>query len=808
MLDDAYATPFLSRGREREQPVASSSKLTLDSFLGVDPHSDRHSALHPHEDLEAEDGDTSFAADEDLLAALSPSASSPLLTPSAAYRALRQSPLFSQHLLSLLPRLGPIYASLRTDGSGVHNLLVSDLLLRNPSPAALRAILIDEATHFPAHPEDALRQGLIVQAYRALIPSLRRRALAPLTPSALGVVARALMAEGHAHLDTLDHVYYQLAHAANWTREDGWPALAILLHLTKHGRAEHALKLLQYPVSLGKLPAAMGRTSASHSEPATLMAQSAVVRCALYWGLDARAQSAVTDLVTTMSRTAVSGPALELVLTAIRGASARRRPSDIEWAGRTLLALAADEGFPPLPNIDLYYSALSPSAALAFYEAMPENRAAPPSPHHILRMALTRPSKPTLRRLATDLARAPHAAPAVPGILRALAAARMLGLVQRMYAAWRGANVLDSGTTLAMVRALTRGARSAKNTALAREVLADYMQNAPGGRAEKASVALHAYALIGAEHAERAVERSEAASEARSGAKATKASTEANEANDNAATASEPASPSPTPAQAQADPTALLTHLITTRGPSHAQSRLAALATSHPSLAHRLAEIARAHGLEPPRPAVVLAARCATGHWGALAAAGGRGAPKVPLTRVEEGCVAALRKARQGRLNVAVGLFGGAVEADAVASGGGGVRRDDADADAVIPPTASALLHRCTALHRWDAGLSVLTTALSVSGDEGLVDAAAVFISALGRGEAKEAKEAYAAHVQEVQRAVGRLEGASRVLLESMLERAAARLGAAGEGDAGSEAVVVGEGQRGEGAVGEVEKQK
>ncbi|BEI80919.1 hypothetical protein CcaverHIS002_0200790 [Cutaneotrichosporon cavernicola] len=745
VLDEAYSLPFLSRAHANQLPVPSSSKVTLD-ILGMDPHADRGPRHEP-------DHEQPFADDADLLSSLSGGA---LLSPSAAYRALRQSPLFGAHLQSLLPRIGDVYTALKTDGEGEHNTLVADLLLRSPSPAALRSILLVEVAHFPKHPGDVLRQGLLVQAYRAIIPSLRRRTLAPLTSASLAVIARAVMAAGHAHVDILDHVYYQLAHAASWTRDDGWPALTILLHLSKHGRAEHALKLLDYPVSLGKLPAAMGRTSASHAEPATLLAQSAVIRCALYWGLDSRAYSAVNDLVTTMSRTAVSGPALELVLTATRGASLRRRPQDVAWAGRTLLALAADEAFPPLPTIDWYYDALSPTAALQFYTSLPENRAAPPSPRQILRMSLSRPEKASLRRLAGDLARAQHAAPIVPGMLKALAAARLLRPAEGIYVAWNKRNTLDGATTLAMVHALTRGARTAKNSALARKILKDYLTSPA---LDKESVALHAHALLGA------------------------------------------------PLEGEQDElTDLVTNLVMSRGVEAAQGRIDDLARSHPSLAHRLAQIARDHALAPPRQAVVMAASCAAGHWGALAAAGGAKdagiedgkvgvGPKIAGTLVEEGCITALKKARQGRMAVAVRRFTEASERDARVRGIDFMeserqvdrrgredlvgRRIHSLADPVIPPTAAALLRRCAGLQRWEEGFAVLSAALRVTGEEGVVEAAGVFISAVSKADAG---DVFINHVGKLGPLLEGLEPSSQVLLETMLDSAARRLGQQIEG--------------------------
>jgi hypothetical protein len=489
------------------------------------------------------------------------------------------------------------------------------------------------------------------------------------------------------------------------------------------------LKLLDYPVSLGRLPAAMGRTSASHAEPATLLVQSAAVRCALYWGLDQRAYGAVKDLVTTMSRTAVSGPALDLVLIALRGVAVRRRPKDMAWAGRTLLTIASDEAFPPLASVDWYYEALTPAAALQFYNTLPENRVAPPSPRQILRMALAHPEKAALRRLAGDLARARHAAPAVPGLLRALAAARLLRPAQSIYAAWRAHNTLDGATSLAMVRALTRGARRARNSALACTIIRDYLRSPA---LDMEIVALHAQALLGAPGEE-------------------------DELGD------------------------LIESFKRRRGVQVVQDGIDELARNHPTLAHRLAQIALAHGLTPPREAVVVAASCAAGHWGALTAAGGAdpgSGQTVPLTTVEEECIAALKKARQGRMPVATRRFAAACAEDARVRG---IDFDALDLDevgiaaAVIPPSAAALLHRCAALGRWEEGFDVLSAALRVTGEEGVVDAAGVFISALSRGE--NAAEVYTARVEVVRRLLVRLEPSSCVLLETMLDDAGRRLG-------------------------------
>lgn len=583
-------------------PLATTSKVTLDSFLHED-----HNKVYSFLNQERQDLWTalSFAGDDELLqAALAPSdapeRSESWLSPSSAYMGLRSSGLFSHHLQVLLPRIRTLYANLRP--SGTHQLLVSDLLLRNPDERGLREVLVQESESSDSG--DELRAGLIAQIYTLIAPSLRRRTAPPLPRATLLMVARALR-DQHNH-DLLPDLFYQLAHSSNWTPQEIWPMLDISLFLAKNGNAASGLRLLQYPIALGKLPSnALGRSSAKHPEAASLMAQSAVVRTAMAWGMDARAARAADDLIDTMVKSEISPPALDLVYTIVRAAAVSRRDEHIAWAGRTLLRLASEPAFPPIPKpeLDIFLSALPTPAALDFYVSLPGHRHAPPDPHHILRLALARPSKPLLRRLVGNLTDSTQGATAaVPGVLRALASARMLDIVKAVYKRWSTSKVLDSHTIVSLVRAFTRGARTSQNTKFARSVLADYLDTNPP-KVLGAVTAVHAHALIiSGEQAE-----------------------------------------SP-----------YIETLVSTLGRSGACERLQQLALRYPLLSHRLQQAVKGHDLELPASAVALAAACASRRWGVLAAFQRQ---QILVSDAEKGILDALVLARKRRLPAAVKKF-------------------------------------------------------------------------------------------------------------------------------------------------------
>ncbi|WOO76713.1 uncharacterized protein LOC62_01G000336 [Vanrija pseudolonga] len=643
-------------------PHASSSKLTLDAFLER-PDEALWSAL-------------SFAAEDELMSAmLNPSPHGPWIDPATAYLGLRGSSLFSHYLQLLLPRFRTLYANLRA--SGIHQVLVSDLVLRNPDARALREILLEEAeTKSTGTP---LRAGLVAQIYRTIATPLRRRTLPPLSRQATIVVARALRDQDS--LDLLTEVYYQLAHTMEWEPEYAWAALQIPLHLANRGRAPSALKLLQYPLALGKLPAAaLGRSSPNHPEAAALMVQSAVARTMFEWGMDVRATSAVDAILETMRSSEVSMPSLEVVLQACRIADLTKNPELVQWSEGVLLSLAGDFSFPPLPasSINAHLDALPNAEALGFYSKLSVKRYGAPETRHLLRIALTRPPRAVLRRLANDFSASGADDATVPDVLRVLAAANLSTFARGIYNQWREHSphtLVDARTTIAVVRSLTRGNRLLRNTESAERVLTDYFTTSGrvSSKVEVALTMLHAHALITPEDSSKADQ--------------------------------------------------YIAVLIAELGEAGAEDALHDLVAREPALAHRLAQVAKAHGWDLGSSALAVAAACATRHWGALSALN----QELYIEPGEEEYLASLQAARRGRVTAMLARFRTAVSAQP------GIP--------ILVPTSSAVLQRLGLKSAWAPALEVATLALS-SAQKSHQDEVAQEVSRLLTGIAREAAEA------------------------------------------------------------------
>ncbi|KAL1413024.1 hypothetical protein Q8F55_000773 [Vanrija albida] len=693
---------------------ASSSKLTLDAFLER-PDEALWSAL-------------SFAAEDELLTAVlaTQPASGPWIDPATAYLALRSSSLFSHYLQLLLPRIRTLYANLRP--SGIHQVLVSDLLLRNPDARALREILLEEAgTKSTGTP---LRAGLVAQIYRTIANPLRRRTLPALSRRATLVAARALREQ--EALDLLPEVYYQLAHTMDWEPEYAWAALQIPLHLASRGRAPEALRLLQYPLALGKLPAtALGRSSASHPQAAVLMVQSAVTRIMLQWGMDVRATKAVDGLVETMRASEASAPAIELVLQACRVADLSKKAELVEWSQGVLLSLADDFSFPPLPSsaVDAHLNALSTADALSFYSRLSPKRYAAPETRHLLRIALARPPRAVLRRLASDFSTAGSDDATVPALLRVLAAANLYNFAQAIYTQWRERSPhapVDKRTALALVNCFTRGNRTAQNTVTAERVLADYIATT-GPSSSKDAIALtslRAHALI-----------------------APKDSSKANP---------------------------YVEVLVAELGEAGAERALHLLVAREPALAHRLAQVAKAHGWDLGSSALAIAAACAGRHWGALSAI----SKELYVDPGEDAYITALVAARRGRVTSMLKRFREAVTAHPRLP--------------IIVPTASAVLHRLALKKAWGPALEVATLALRAaraSDHDTVVHDVGVLLSGIAReaaeakvaGEGAEARHtavtaAWSERGAELKEAIARLEASQRTLPDVLVGNVEAEL--------------------------------
>lgn len=441
----------------------------------------------------------SYAKDEELIeACLEPSSEGAWIDPVSAYRQLRQSPLFSQHLISLFPRIRTLYTNLRA--GGCHEELLSDLLLRAPNHRVLHEILNEEAdSEHPQSEKERLRLSLVAQAYRVIAPSIKRKVLPRLSRPALVGVSRALRAEDAN--DLLPSVFYELSATAKWDKRD-WPLLEIALHLAQTD-PQAAVKLLHYPLALGKLPGRIDGSIAEHPRAASIVVQTTVARAALQWKKHVRATRAIDDLLDTLRSSEMEPMAVELILEAIRTADVVPGDEGLNaWAHDKLLLMARDERFPPLPAsaVNLHLESLGLRDALEFYLALPnpvpspgaepQRRYMPPSARQITRLALANPPPTALRRLAFDA----RSQPMPPEFLRTLADAGLLAIAEAIY--YR-TPALDEVTALALIRAFTRGHRSAQRTAFAQRVAREYLALEGGDETQRALFRVRSDALIG-----------------------------------------------------------------------------------------------------------------------------------------------------------------------------------------------------------------------------------------------------------------------------------------------------------------------
>ncbi|EKC97656.1 hypothetical protein A1Q2_08037 [Trichosporon asahii var. asahii CBS 8904] len=681
------------------------------------------------------------------------------IDPASAYKQLRQSPLFSHHLVSLFPRIRTLYANLRA--AGCHEELLSDLLLRAPNHRVLREILNEEAdSEHPQTEKERLRLSLVAQAYRVIAPSIKRKVLARLSRPALVGVSRALREEDAN--DLLTSVFYELSATAKWDRRD-WPLLEIALHLARTD-PQAAVKLLHYPLALGKLPGHIDGSIAEHPRAASLVVQITVARAALQWKKHVRATRAIDDLLDTLRSSKIDPAAVELILEAIRTADVAPGDDNLSaWAHEKLLLMANDSRFPPLPTsaINLHMEGLSLSDALDFYLALPNPVPGPgqesvrwynpPSARQITRLALANPPPTALRRLAYDA----RSQPMPPEFLRTLADAGLLAVAEAIY--YRS-SAIDERTALALIRAFTRGHRSAQRTAFAKRVAREYLATGPGDETKRALFRVRSDALIGRPQ-EKEVPLNpivlEPPSVADSGSLANiqlqtdilRSPTDATEfgaaAADSAAETTEPGSER-TAAETGMQPgngADSISALISLIGEETAFKHLVQMAEDEPFLARRLTVMARPWFVLPPSGAA-FAAACANAKWKALNDVQlpsvlerdgtlfildrraslssiqptegsdktvGEGEAKYPPTEAEAPFVVSLVRARAGRLASAVKWFEHAcLSPSSPASPSSPQSSLSVPSHPMLLPTASALLQKCAIRLRWDLGFRVL----------------------------------------------------------------------------------------------------
>jgi hypothetical protein len=371
-------------------PLATSSKITLDHPLHAPlpftlphvPPSERSDPALPIL--------LNYASDDELINSLQSSStdsasSNPFnlsvnwtstIDPALAYLTLRSRPAFTPFLSDrdLGRNIEQIYGALRP--SGLHQRLVSDLLLRNPAPKLLAKIIDMDANGLKARSFDNLRTSLITAIYSHL-PDTQRKQFSRSTNIR---ISKALVSQGDTrHIGAIFHNLYS---STVWEPEGVWVLLSLILHLTQH--------------------------QASHPQAPAITVLSIVIRSLLSYRFYGRIRHLSTDLFGLLAQTKYHGPAWELLLEICRVNLVGGTNTEMEFINKTLSGMAKVPGAPVLPKstVNDYIGSVRHRVGAAFYFSLDEAIRPALTAGNILRFAHLKEVRVT-RLLEKEIGRVP-----------------------------------------------------------------------------------------------------------------------------------------------------------------------------------------------------------------------------------------------------------------------------------------------------------------------------------------------------------------------------------------------------------------
>jgi hypothetical protein len=396
-------------------PLATSSKITLDHPLHAPlpftlPHTPPSERSDPALPILL-----NYASDDELINSLhsgSDNASSnpfnlsvdwtSTIDPALAYLTLRSRPAFTPFLADrgLGRNIERIYGALRP--SGLHQRLVSDLLLRNPDPKLLAKIIDMDANGLKARSFDNLRTSLITAIY-ANLPDYQRASFSRSTNIR---ISKALVSQGDTtHIAAIFHNLYN---STTWEPPGVWILLSLILHLTQHQAVEDALPLLQHLIRNQRLPAAalVGRGDPSHPQAPAITVQSIIIRSILSYPFYERARQLSTDLLDLLSSSRNHGPAWDLLLEVCRVNLVGGTRPEMQFVNDMLSGMAKIPEAPMLPRstVNDYIGSVKPRIGAGFFFSLDEKVRPKLTPGNILRLASLREYRVT-RKLEKEIKR-------------------------------------------------------------------------------------------------------------------------------------------------------------------------------------------------------------------------------------------------------------------------------------------------------------------------------------------------------------------------------------------------------------------
>ena len=322
------------------------------------------------------------------------------IDPALAYLTLRSRPAFTPFLADrgLGKNIERIYGALRP--SGLHQRLVSDLLLRNPDPKLLAKIVDMDANGLKARSFDNLRTSLITAIY-AMLPDYQRASFSRSTNIR---ISKALVSQGDTtHIAAIFHNLYN---STTWEPAGVWILLSLILHLAQHQAVEDALPLLQHLVRNQRLPSAalVGRGDPSHPKAPAVTVQSIIIRSVLSYRFYERARQLSTDLLDLLSHSRHHGPAWELLLEVCRVNLVGGTRTEMDFVNDMLCGMANVPEAPTLPRatVNDYVTSVRARTGAGFFFSLDEKVRPKLTPGNVLRLASLREYRVT-RRLEKEI---------------------------------------------------------------------------------------------------------------------------------------------------------------------------------------------------------------------------------------------------------------------------------------------------------------------------------------------------------------------------------------------------------------------
>lgn len=322
------------------------------------------------------------------------------LDPALAYLSLRSRPAFTPFLADrhLGRNIERIYGALRP--SGLHQRLVSDLLLRNPDPNLLAKIVEMDASGHKNNTFDNLRTSLITSIYATLPQSTR----STFSRSTNMRISKALTAQGDT--DNIPALFYDLYATTTWEPEGLWVLLSLILHLTRHQAVEEALPLLQHLIRNHKLPSIglIGKGDPSHPQAPAITVLSIVIRTVLSYRYYERTRQLSSELLGVLKQSTYHEPAWELLLEICRVGLVGGTKADMDFINDTLSEMTAVHGSPRLPRstVNDYIGSVRPRQGAGFFFNLKQESRPALTAVNILRLATLR-EKTVLNRLEKEI---------------------------------------------------------------------------------------------------------------------------------------------------------------------------------------------------------------------------------------------------------------------------------------------------------------------------------------------------------------------------------------------------------------------